>query len=360
MRAAVCREFGAPLVIEELVLDPPAAGEVRVTIKAVAVCGSDIHAANGSWGGDLPVVLGHEAAGIVAEIGEDTDGLAVGDHVIVSLLRNCANCFFCSRREPYLCENEWSLQSGHRIHRRDGQPVHQGIYVGAFAEEVVVQREQCVAIPPSIPLDSASLLACGVITGYGAVTNTAGFEPHSSAVVIGVGGVGLNSVQAAAANHASPLIAVDTAKEKLGIALRFGATHAFDAADQRVGELVADLTEGRGADFAFVTVGVPAAIEQALTLVRRGGTVVVVGIGAGEAYARVRVRDFASDAHRIVGSKMGGSVLGRDIPQLVSLYQKGQLLLDELITGRFALEEINEATAGVGLGSTLRNVVVFE
>lgn len=360
MRAAVCREFGAPLVVEDLVLDPPSVGEVRVTMKAAAVCGSDIHAANGAWGGELPVVLGHEAAGVVAELGDGVTGLDLGDHVVVSLLRDCGSCFFCLRKQPYLCEKEWSLKSVHRIHQRDGGTIHQGIYVGAFAEEVIVQQEQCVVVPSDIPLDSASLLACGVITGYGAVVNTAGVEPGSSVVVIGAGGVGLNSVQGASANQASRVIVLDTAAEKLDIARRFGATHAFGATDGSVPDQIADLTSGRGADYVFVTVGSPAAVEQALTLVRRGGTVVVVGIGAGEAHAKLRIRDFASDAHRILGSKMGDSVLERDIPQLIARYQQNQLLLDELITSRFSLDDINQAIAGVGVGSTLRNVVVFE
>ncbi len=359
MKAAVCRAFGEPLTIEDLVLDPPRAGEVRVTVKAVAVCGSDIHAANGSWGGELPVVLGHEAAGVVAELGEGVTELAVGDHVVVSLLRNCQTCFYCTRRQSQLCENEWALSSQHRIHDQSGDAVRQGIYVGAFAEEVVVHRTQCVAVPSDIPFDCASLLACGVITGFGAVVNTASVEPGATVAVIGTGGVGLNTVQGAVAAGAKTIMALDTASEKLVAAKKLGATHAFDATDPACAELVGAATDGRGPDYVFVTAGSPRAIEQGLELVRPGGTVVVVGIGANDTYASIELGEFASGERKILGSKMGSSDLRRDIPALVTRYLEGRLLLDDLVTGRFSLDEINQAMDGVGVGSTLRNVVVF-
>ena len=331
-----------------------------MTVKAVAVCGSDIHAARGSWGGDLPVVLGHEAAGAVVALGAGVTGLAVGDHVVVSLLRNCQTCFFCAQGQSQLCEHPWALNTEHRIHSSNGTPVHQGLSVGAFAEEVVVHQQQCVVLPDDIPFASASLLACGVITGYGAVTNTAAVEPGASVVVIGAGGVGLNSVQAAAAAEASLVIALDTAPEKLEVAKLFGATDALDATDPGVTAQVLGLTGGRGPDYVFVTAGSPRAIEQGLEIVRKAGTLVVVGMGATDTFARIKLGEFASSERRILGSKMGGSDLQRDVPALIARYQQRDLLLEELITRRFALEEINEAIAGVGLGSTLRNVVVFE
>jgi S-(hydroxymethyl)mycothiol dehydrogenase len=217
-----------------------------------------------------------------------------------------------------------------------------------------------VVIPGEVPFDSASLLACGVITGYGAVTNTAQVEPGASVVVIGAGGVGLNSIQAAAAVATTTVIALDTAPEKLDVAMQFGATHALQAGDPDVARKVLALTEGRGPDYVFVTVGSARAVEQGLDLVRKAGMLVVVGLGADDTVARIALRDFASGGRRIIGSKMGGSDLQRDVRALVASYLRGDLLLDELITDRYALEDINAAIAGVGLGSTLRNVVVFE
>ncbi len=360
MKAAVCRTFGQPLAIEDVALDEPATGEVRVQVKAVAVCGSDVHAARGSWNYDLPMILGHEASGVITQLGNNVSGLAVGDHVVVSLLRNCGVCFHCRRDESPLCEHPWTLNTDQRIHGPDGEPIHQGIYVGAFAEEVVVHQQQCVVIPGEVPFDSASLLACGVITGHGAVTNTAKVEPGASVVVIGAGGVGLNSIQAAAAVAATTVIALDTAPEKLDVAMQFGATHALQAGDPAVARKVLALTEGRGPDYVFVTVGSARAVEQGLDLVRKAGMLVVVGLGADDTVARIALRDFASGGRRIIGSKMGGADLQRDVRALVASYLRGDLLLDELITDRYALEDINAAIAGVGLGSTLRNVVVFE
>lgn len=360
MRAAVCREFSAPLLIEEVVLSPPEAGEVRVQLKASAVCGSDIHAANGAWGGDLPVVFGHEASGIVAELGEGVHSLALGDHVVVSLIRDCGACFFCARGQSYLCEHDWAKHGRPRIHAVDGQTIHQGIYVGGFADEVVVYQEQCAAVPSDMPFDSACLLACGVITGYGAVTNTVAVEAGASVGVIGAGGVGLNAIQAASLNGAGLVVAIDTAPEKLEAAKRFGATNSFDARHAATANGVAELTKGLGLDYVFVTVGAPAAVEQAMSLARKGGTVVIVGIGAVDTYGRIELSEFASGERTIVGSKMGSSVLRRDVPALVDRYRTGDLLLDELITGRYPLDRINEAIADVVLGSTIRNVVVFE
>ncbi len=359
IRAAVCRAFGQPLVIEHLVVDSPQRGEVRVDIKTVAVCGSDVHAAAGAWEDKLPAVFGHEAAGVVAEVGEGVTSVEPGDHAVVSLLRACRRCFYCSRGSTHLCEFSWPLASQQRLHTADGEPVYQGIHVGAFAEAVVVHAEQCVPIPTSIPFDSGALLACGVVTGWGAVTNTAQIERESTVLVIGAGGVGLNSIQAAAAAGARVVLALDTAPEKLDAARRFGATHALAADASDVPGRVAELTDGRGADHAFITVGSPPAVERALELVRPAGTVVVVGIGPNDSYARLDLAGFASGERRILGSRMGSSDLSRDVPSLADRYERGELMLDELITGRYPLEKINEAIADLRDGSTLRNVVVF-
>ncbi|MDX1710305.1 MAG: Zn-dependent alcohol dehydrogenase [Rhodovibrionaceae bacterium] len=360
MKAAVCREFGKPLVIEEVSLDPPGTGEVRVRTAACAICHSDIIAMDGGWGGVLPSIYGHEAAGVVTATGPGVTGLEVGDHVVATLLRSCGTCHFCGQDESFFCEGEFALDREHRLHDAAGGHLHQGLRTGAFAEELVVDRSQVAVIPHDLPLDSASLLACGVITGLGAVTNTARVPAGASVAVIGCGGVGLNSVQGAALSGAEPIIALDTVNEKLDAALTFGAGHGVNPTREDATAKVRQLTGGRGADFAFVTVGSKAAIEASLKLVRRGGTVVVVGMPASGVMAEFEAAEFAGDGLKILGSKMGSTRLDVDIPALVELYRSGRLKLDELVSGRFALDEINEAIAAIRAGRSLRNVIVFD
>jgi Zn-dependent alcohol dehydrogenase len=359
VRAAVTRQFGQPLVIEDLTLAAPDDHEVRVRIAAVAICGSDIHAADGAWGGELPVVYGHEAAGIVTKLGSNVTSVAAGDHVVVSLLRTCGHCFYCVSGETIHCETSFPLDNESRLRDSEGRPVGQGIGVGAFAEEVVVHESQLAPIPRSIPFDAASLLACGVPTGYGAVTNTARVPAGASVAVVGVGGVGVNCLQGARAAGAKPVIAIDTNATKLVAAPRFGATHTIAAGPGLTGD-VAAVTAGRGADFVFVAVGSPKAIEAAFELARPGGTLVVVGMSETGARAGFDMGYFAYTARRVVGSRMGSSNLARDTPLLAERYMGGELLLDELISGRFAVDNINEAIASTRQGDAMRNVIVFE
>jgi Zn-dependent alcohol dehydrogenase len=280
MKAAVCYEFGKPLVVEEVALDPPKAGEVKVKLAACAICHSDIHYAEGAWGGRLPAIYGHEAAGVVEEAGPGVSLTAPGDHVVVTLIRSCGDCFFCTQGEPHMCETLFRLDKNDCHHDKNGGRIKQGLRTGAFAEYVVVEESQVVPIPKEVPLDSASLLACGVITGLGAVVNTAKVPAGSSVVVIGTGGVGLNSVQGAALSGAQPIIALDLSDAKLEAAKTFGATDAVNPAVDDAKEAVKGLTNGRGADFVFVTVGSVKAIEEGLGLLRNAGTLVVVGMPA--------------------------------------------------------------------------------
>jgi Zn-dependent alcohol dehydrogenase len=229
VKAAVCRKFAEPLSIEEVELASPGAGELRVRIAACAICHSDIHYADGAWGGDLPSVYGHEASGIVEEIGAGVDGFAVGDHVVVTLIRSCGRCYHCADGDEVLCEAEFSLDREGPITAPDGARINQGLRTGAFAEQVTVDASQVVAIPDEIPFDSASLLACGVITGLGAVVNTAGVEAGDNVVVIGTGGVGLNSIQGAALSGCAKIIAIDISDDKLAAAEHFGATHGVNS-----------------------------------------------------------------------------------------------------------------------------------
>lgn len=358
MRAAVCRVFGEPLSIEEVRLAAPNAGELGVTLAACAICQSDIHYLQGAWGGTLPAVYGHEAAGVVTDVGAGVEGFAVGDHVVVTLIRSCGTCDTCSRGEAVLCETQFPLDERSPLTGLDGTSIAQGIRTGAFAEQVVVHASQAVAVPAGIPFDRAALLACGVITGFGAAVNTARVRPGSSVVVVGTGGVGLNAVQGAAFAGASTIIAVDPAEAKRTAAEAFGATHTADSGRGDVVERVAALTGGRGADYVIVTVGAQRAVEQGPLLLRRGGTMVIVGMPAS-GVASIDPGQIANEGQRILGSKMGSSRIVDDIPKLASLYLEGRLRLDELISGRYPLGQINEAIASASNGTTIRNVIVF-
>lgn len=361
MKAAVCYEFGQPLVVEEIEIDPPKAGEVKVRMVAVAICHSDIHILKGEWGGKVPMVAGHEAAGIIEEVGPDVTRVKPGDPVVVSLLRSCGRCFYCATGAPHICEGDFALNSETRLHTLRGEPIAQAIRTAAFAEYVVVDQSQVVVVPSDMPLDRAALLACGVITGLGAVVNTAKVEPNSSVVVIGTGGVGLNAIQGAVLAGAYPIIAVDLLDNKLEAARAFGATHVINATQVESPQVaIKALTLGRGADYVFVTVGSPKAVSQGFNMIRREGTVVVVGIPEVDATVSLPVADFIfGGPRRIIGSSMGSTRLSVDVPRLVALYQHGRLKLDELITARYPLEQINEAIAAVERGQALRNVIVF-
>lgn len=360
MKAAICYEFGKPLVVEDIEVNPPQAGEVKIKIAACAICHSDISYQEGIWGGTPPIVLGHEASGIVEQVGPQVGGIEAGDHVIVTLIRSCGHCYFCGQGEVQMCESFFPLSEETRLHSKDGQPILQGIKTGGFAEYVVVHESQIVRIPKTIPLDSASLLACGVITGMGAVVNTAQVPLGASVVVIGTGGVGLNSVQGAVLSGAHPIIALDLVPDKLAAAKKLGATHGINPAEKDTKQTIQALTQGRGADYVFVTVGSVKALEQGLGLLRKAGTLVVVGMPPLGAQMQVEALEFANAGQRILGSKMGKTQLQVDIPKWVELYEQGHLKLDELITARYALEEINEAIEAVNRNEALRNVIVFD
>lgn len=360
MKAAVCYEFGKPLVVEEVTLDPPQTGEVKVKIAACAICHSDILWVRGAWGGSPPIVAGHEAAGIVEEVGAGVTAVQPGDHVVVSLIRSCGDCFYCTLGRPYNCETQFPLDRERRIHNGRGEPLLQGLRTAAFAEYTVVDQSQVVKIPNDVPLESASLLACGVITGLGAVVNTVQVETGSSVAVIGVGGVGLNCVQGALLSGATKIIAVDLLDSKLEAAREFGATHTVNGRNEDPIGAVQRLTNGRGADYAFIAVGSSTAIKQGSEMVRKGGTAVIVGMPANEDVNVGLNAHNLTYGRTVTGSNMGSTRPSVNIPQLVELYQQGRLKLDELITKRYPLEKINEAIEAVERGEALRNVIVFD
>jgi S-(hydroxymethyl)glutathione dehydrogenase / alcohol dehydrogenase len=359
VRAAVCWAFGAPLEIEDLWLAAPEAGEVRIRIAACAICHSDIAFAEGAWGGVLPAVYGHEAAGVVDEVGPGVRAVAVGDRVAVSLARACGRCYFCERGEWHLCDLELPRDGEGRLRTGAGEHVHQAMHTGAFAEEVVVHESQVAPIPPSLPFDVASLLGCGVSTGLGAALDRAAVTRGSTAVVIGTGGVGLNVVQGCALAGADQIVAIDLSPAKREAAALFGATHAVDPATEDATAIVRGLTGGRGGDYVFVTVGRAEVIGASLTLVRRGGTLVVVGMPASGETFEVSAVDLVHDDIRILGSKLGSARLVDIVPRALDLYERGALELDGLITARFPFEQINDAIASARAGEALRNVVVL-
>ncbi len=360
MKAAVCYEAGKPLRIEEVEIDAPHAGEVKVRIAACAICHSDVHLIRGEWGETFPIVAGHEAAGIVEEVGEGVTLTRPGDHVVVSLLRACGRCYYCTRGLSHHCEYPFALRTESRLRTQSGEPIIQGLATGAFAEYVVVDQSQVVQIPREMPLDRAALLACGVITGVGAVINTAQVKPGSTVAVIGTGGVGLNALQGARRAGAARIIAIDLLEEKLAAARSFGATHTLLASREDLQQAVRELTDGRGVDYAFVTVGSAAAIMQALTLLRRAGMLLIVGIPPREAMLTLPASALVFAGATIQGCTMGSTRLSRDIPWLVDLYQQGRLKLGELISAHYPLGEINEAIAGMERGAALRNMLVME
>ncbi len=360
VKAAVCREFSKPLTIETITLAEPSDGEVEVEVKACAICHSDISYAEGAWGGELPAVYGHEAAGNVSKVGKGVTNVKKGDHVVVTLIRYCGDCHYCNQGSQVMCEAVFPLDKATPIHGARGEPMHQAMRSGAFAEKIVVHHSQMVRVPESLPFASASLLACGVITGYGAVVNTAHVRAGQNVAVVGCGGVGLNAIQGAAHAGAGLIIAIDLSATKLLDARKFGATHGFDPREGGVADRIKALTSGRGVDYVFVTVGAKAAFDGAFDFITKNGAVIVVGMPATGVYAQYDPGTVAAWNQRIMGSKMGEAIVSRDIPALAKAYEKGELKLDELVSKTYPLEQINEAIAEVKSRNVMRNVIVFD
>ena len=357
MKAAVCYEYKKPLVIEDIDITPPGKGEVKVKIAATAVCHSDIHALRGELPFPLPTVGGHESSGYIEEVGEGVTKVKAGDRVVVSLLSACGKCLYCTTGRTHQCEAEWPRNP---YKNKQGENLFQMFNTGTFAEYTIVDESQIVKIPDDMPMDSAALLACGVITGFGAVVNRAQPEVMSSCVIIGVGGVGLNSVQGAAISGAYPVIAVDISDDKLETSKTFGATHTVNSKSVDAIEEVMKLTGGRGADYVFVTVGSAAAMEQGFNMSAQNGMTVIVGLPNVKDTLTFGVFPFIKGERVLTGSFMGTTRLQIEIPKLVNLYQAGVLKLDELISNRYPLEEINKAIDEVLRGEVMRNVIMFE
>jgi alcohol dehydrogenase len=359
-----------PLAIEDLELQAPGPGEVLVRIKAAGLCHSDLSVIDGNRPRPMPMALGHEAAGIVEEIGPssgDAEGsdLAVGDHVVCVFVPSCGHCTPCAEGRPALCEPgavanaAGTLLSGaRRLHRSDGTPVHHHLGVSAFSDHVTVSRRSLVKIDPELPLVDAALFGCAVLTGVGAVANTARIPVGASVAVIGLGGVGLSSLLGAIAAGAREVIAIDLSDDKLAFASELGATSAFNARDPECAAEIRSATSG-GVEYAFELAGSVPALDLAYTITRRGGTTVTAGLPAPDATLALPPVSLVAEERTLKGSYIGTAVPSRDIPRYIELYQRGRLPVDRLLTGTVALDDVNDAFDQLHSGQAVRQVIVL-
>ncbi|HEY7003953.1 MAG TPA: Zn-dependent alcohol dehydrogenase [Gaiellaceae bacterium] len=353
------------LEILDVDLAPPRAGEVLVRIAACGVCASDLHVVDGELPEPMPLVLGHEAAGVVVETGPRVASLAVGDRVVLALAPSCGECSECRRDRPNFCElgarmaAEGTLADGTSRLSLDGTRLHHFNSISSFAGHAVVPESAAVRIDGDVPLESVALIGCAVLTGYGAVANTAGVEEGATVAVWGCGGVGANVVQGARLAGASRIVAVDTRPEKLELARTLGATDSVHAAaDVDVVAEVRDLTGG-GPDYAFEAIGAESAIQQAWAAVRPGGTVVVVGMMPRGSMLTIDPAPFISEK-TLKGSFLGSARIREDVPRLVGLYRSGELELDRLVSRRLPLAGLPDAFDRLRAGDAVRQVVVFD
>ncbi len=365
-KAAVCTALNEPLEIKELDLDAPRAGEVLVKMGASGVCHSDVSVQNGTLLGSFPMVLGHEGAGVIEEVGEGVDNLKPGDHVVISWVPQCGQCYFCQHGQGYLCEAgamamaTGGLLDGSTRFSDGGAPVMQMACSGTFSERSVIPAIGAVKIPDDIPFEIAALIGCGVLTGVGAALNTADIHEGDSVVVVGCGGVGLNVIQGAKIAGAGEIIAVDMLDNKLQMAKEFGATTTVNAGDGDPVAKVMELTGGRGADVAFEVIGLKQTIEQTLMMTRRGGEAVLVGVPRMEVMLELPAFfGVVLMAKTIKGCWYGSSNVQTDVPKLLQLYKDGKLKLDELISRRINVEDVNDAFRAMEAGEVARSVIEY-
>lgn len=364
-KAAVLNRLNQSLAIETLDMAPLAPTDVLVKIKASGLCHTDLEVIQGSLAYPLPIVLGHEGAGVVQEVGHAVTHVRPGDHVILSWNPHCGHCFYCERDQPILCEPftrhqpKGLLLDGTSRMRRGAETVHHYSVTSTHAEYTIVPESGAIAVSKEIPFDRACIIGCGVMTGVGAVVRKARVEAGSNVVVIGCGAVGLNAVQGARLADAGKIIAIDVGKTKLDRALAFGATHAVDVSSGDVAGQIGALTGGRGADYVFEAAGRHEAFALSVEAVRPGGQ--VVWLGKVNVNEEVRFRWGSLMRERaIVRSSYGNARPRRDFPWLVEEYLRGRLKLDELITRRIRLEEINDGFAALARGEGIRTVVMFD
>ncbi|MFE3171977.1 Zn-dependent alcohol dehydrogenase [Amycolatopsis sp. NPDC059090] len=364
MRAAVMVEVGKPLEIREIELDEPMPREVVVKVKASGLCHSDLHTMNTDFGWPLPLVLGHEVAGVVESTGADVTGVKAGDHVVANLISSCGACADCVLGVPTNCANPGAIRRGPNERPRyslDGKTVTQIGDIGGFAEKILVHERNLVPVDKALPFDRAALLGCGVITGVGAVKNAARVKFGDTVAVIGCGGVGLNVVQGAAISGASHVIAIDLQPAKLELARTFGATEVVNPAEEAdLAARVREIVGKGGVDYAFEVVGLPQTVRQATDITGRGGSTYVVGKMKPGTGAALTADDLLRGNKKLSGVFMGSTVAEIDIPLYARLYRQGRLNLDDLVSETITLDQVNDGYAKLGKGETARSVVVFD
>lgn len=360
MRAAVLYEPRKALVVEEVELEPPHPGEVLVRISATGVCHSDLHYIKGDLEFPLPVVPGHEAAGVVEAVGPGVELVRPGDHVVLLFAPSCGHCRYCDAGRPHLCEMRsrvrGKMPDGTSRLKLGGEELHHFSCVSSWAEQAVVPASGVIAISKDVPLSVAALLGCAVTTGVGAVINAARVVPGSSVAVFGLGGVGMNIVQGARIAGAVTIIGVDLLDHRLEAARRFGATHTINAKRDDPVTAIQALTGG-GADYAFEAIGRAAVVRQAVDSVVRGGMAVVVGLPPLREELALPGTPFVLSEKTLRACFYGSGHLRHEIPRLLALYRTGQLMLDELLTAAFPLDRVNEAVAALDRGDGLRNIL---
>lgn len=358
-RAAVLHEVGGAFSVEDVTLPAPGSGQVRVRMAATGICHSDLSLASGTMAQELPVVLGHEGAGRVVEVGPEVAGVSVGDPVLLNWAPACRRCWYCERGEPYLCPEATRAWQRPYATLANGSKVYPGLGTAAFGTETVVDAHACVPLPRDIPLDQAALLGCAVLTGVGAVVNAAKVQPGESVLIIGLGGVGLCAVQGARIAGAGQVIAVDPSPQKAELASRLGATATLEPSDDLVNR-VRGLTEGRGADHAIECVGRAETIRGAWSATRRGGRTTVVGMGARGDKLTFNALEIAYWGRTLAGCMFGSSDPAVDLPVLIEHYRAGLLDLAALVTDRIGLDHIGQAFEAMRAGRGARSLVVFD
>jgi NDMA-dependent alcohol dehydrogenase len=364
VKAAVLYETHQPFHIETLDLAPPQAGEVLVKVVATGVCHSDYHLVTGDTKHALPVVPGHEGAGVVEAVGPGVIRVKPGDHVALNWAPNCGECFYCLRDRPNLCttfvDPVWAgtMMDGTTRFSQNGEPVYHFSALACFADHIVVPQECCVGLSPEVPFDIAALIGCAVTTGVGSVLNTVRVEPGSSVAIFGAGGVGLNIIMGAKLAGAGQIIAIDTNETKGDLAQSFGATEVLISSPDVLQD-IRNLTEGRGADYVFEAIGIPAVQELCLAAARPGGTIVFVGLSPMGSNTNLPGAVITRQEKTIVGSYYGTANTARDFPLYADLYLQGKLELERLVSKTYSLEQINEAYADMLNGELARGVIRF-
>jgi len=360
MKAAVLREINQPLAIEDIQHGDPGPREVLVRTVAAGVCHSDLHFQNGSYPYPLPAVLGHESAGVVEAVGRDVTYVKPGDHVITCLSAFCGHCEYCLTGHMSLCQ-EPELQRGEGQPPRlacGDEPIAQFLNLSSFAEMMLVHEHAIAKVREDMPLDRAALIGCGVTTGVGAVIHTARVEPGSTVAVIGCGGVGLSAINGAAIAGAARIIAVDMVASKLELARKFGATDVVNAKETDAVGTVMEMTGG-GVHYSFEAIGLKQTAEQAFKMLRRGGTATIIGMIPVGVHIELHGPEFLME-RRMQGSNMGSNRFRVDMPRFVDFYLQGKLHLDDMISRRIKLEDVNEGMAALETGEVARSVIMFD